>query len=250
MELYKDLDDSTLRQYYGNITQLDAAVGQMVQALERAGVSDNTMVWFTSDNGPEGTSEKGQPGKPDTAPGKQRYRGSTGDLSGRKRDTHEGGIRVPFIVKWPAGLRAHGLKAGTVSDEPVVGNDLFPTVLELAGVELPVDLVLDSASIASVFKGDPVQRERPLFWRNASGKNPYRVAIRDGDWKLLSDSKHTKFLLYNITKDPSETTDLSAQEPERLQRMKKQLIEYDFEVLKDGPDWWRKERGKQMPDGV
>jgi arylsulfatase A len=249
MDLYKDLDDTTLRQYYGNITQLDAAVGQIVQALDAAGIADNTMIWFTSDNGPEGKDEFGDPSRPDTQPGKQRYRGSTGGLSGRKRDTLEGGIRVPFIIKWPAGFRAYGIKPGTVSDVPVVGSDIFPTVLELAGAALPTDRVLDSQSMVPLFEGEELIRKRPLFWRNSSGTHPYRLALRDGPWKILANTKHTEFALYNLDTDLRETTDLSAKNPERFQCMKKQLLEYDIEVLTEAPDWCWKNGEKKLPAG-
>ncbi|VGO18611.1 sulfatase family protein [Pontiella sulfatireligans] len=244
MDLYKDLDDSSLRQYLANITQLDEAVGQIVKVVEAAGQTDNTLIWYTSDNGPEGATDEGKPGDPDVAPGKQRYRGSTGGLNGRKRYTHEGGIRVPMIIKWPAGLNG----AGTTCDVPVIGSDIFPTVLELAGIPLPTDRTFDCASIAPVLKGESMKRERPLFWRNSS--KTYRVALRDGDWKILADGKHTKFLLFNLEEDPNEATDLAGSEPERLESMKKMLLEYDLEVLRDGPDWWKKEQGKAVPAGL
>ena len=102
MKPYVDIDDEGIRQHHGNITQLDDAFGRLMSGLDQMGYRDNTLVIFTSDNGPEGKGTSG------------RTRGSTGGLRGRKRASHEGGIRVPGIVRWPGHV-----KPGTESDVPV-----------------------------------------------------------------------------------------------------------------------------------
>ena len=104
MKLYVDLEDPEHRQHHGNITQIDYAFGRLMDALDAQGLRENTFVIFTSDNGPEGNGING------------RTRGSTGGLRGRKRDSHEGGIRVPAIVRWPGKI-----EPGTVSETPVIG---------------------------------------------------------------------------------------------------------------------------------
>jgi len=229
MARYDESFDTKLKQYYGNITQIDEAVGAIVNSLKTAGLTDDTLIWYTSDNGPAGDD-------PDNV--KTNFRGSTGGFRGRKAHTHEGGIRVPGIIKWPAGMMAAGVGPGIVSSEPVIGHDIFSTVLAVAGVPAPDDRIIDGVSILPLLQGKPLKRDRPLYWRN--GKQTYRVAIRDGDWKLLCDSSRSTWTLYNLVDDPKETSDLSKSHPERFQQMKKQLIAYDNDVLTNGHSWWQK----------
>ncbi len=239
-QLYRNLDDPSLQQYLANITQIDEAVGEIVKSLKDADVYDDTMIWFTSDNGPEGAHELGSFNQSDSPYGPSRYRGSAGGLRGRKRHTHDGGIRVPGIISWPGGFKEFQIRPGKLSAEPIIGSDAFPTILELAGVELPENVTLDSASLVPLLQGRSFKRSRPLFWRNNFYQ--FRIALRDGDWKIVGDSKHTTFELYNLQIDPRETADLSSHEPELFEKMKKALVEYDREVLADGPDWWKREK--------
>ncbi|GAB5558979.1 MAG: sulfatase-like hydrolase/transferase [Synoicihabitans sp.] len=239
MARYEDeVLDSNYRQYLGNVTQIDEAVGAIVAALQKEGLYDETLIWFTSDNGPEGAHEFGDfnTGE-DAGPGRHRYRGSTGGLRARKRHSHEGGIRVPGIISWPAEMERRGLLPGRLVAEPIIGSDVYPTVLELAGVVPPEDRILDGESIAPVLWGEPFERARPLYWRNVS-REP-SLALRDGDWKVVANYDRTGFELFNLVTDPRETTDQSAHEPERFARMKQALVDYDLEVLREGPDWWR-----------
>jgi arylsulfatase A len=238
MEPYAALKDPGLRQYYGNITQVDAAVGSIMQALEAAGVSDDTLIWYTSDNGPEGPHEFGSFNRSDSPFDDSRYRGSTGGLRGRKRAVHEGGIRVPGIIRWPAGMDRAGVRPGTVCDTPIIGSDVFATMLDIAGLPLP-DITLDGTSIRPLLEGQPFKRPRPLYWRNLHYDD--RIALREGDWKIVGNSERSEFALYNLRKDPCETTDLSYHEPERFKRMKSELIEHDRDVLAEGPSWWKRE---------
>ena len=239
MEPYADLEDPSLRQYLGNITQIDDAVGAIMQALEAAGVADDTLVWYTSDNGPEGRDGFGGFNLEDSPYGGSRYRGSSGGLKGRKRATHEGGVRVPGIIHWPAGFKQAGLKSGFVSDAPVIGSDVFPTFLEIAGVPLPEGVTLDSVSILPLLQDRAFERSKPLYWRNLHFK--FRIGLRDGDWKIVGTSDRSEFELYNLSRDPRETTNLSAHYPERFEQMKDSLIEYDADVLAEGPDWWKQD---------
>ncbi|MEQ6122431.1 sulfatase-like hydrolase/transferase [Reichenbachiella sp. MALMAid0571] len=246
MTHYDELKDESLKQYLGNVTQLDAAVGSVIQALEKIGETDNTLVWFTSDNGPEGPHPYGWFNLDDKTFGGSRFRGSTGGLRGRKRHSHEGGIRVPGIIKWPEGLKLYGVKSGSVSAEPIIGADVFPTFLDIAGVSLPENRVIDGSSILPVLQGQPFNRERPLYWRN--NFNEMKIALRIGDWKILGNSMRENFELYNLIIDPRETTDLSAHEPERFETMKRELIAYDKEVLAEGrPDWYPEKMKSKLP---
>jgi len=126
----------------------------------------------------------------------------------------DGGLRVPAIVQWKGHIRAR------VSAEPVTGLDFLPTFCELAGATPAADRPLDGASIAALFDGKPVSRTRPLYWQyDKAISEPWQVAVRDGDWKLISTPKLDRFALYNLARDRGEATDLATSEPERVRKM-------------------------------
>ncbi len=223
-KLYPDAlaTDPDLAQHHGNVTQLDYAFGRLMKALDEQKVTDNTLVAFTSDNGPEGDGLKG------------RTRGSTGGLRGRKRAVYEGGIRVPGIIRWPGRVMA-----ATESATPVVGSDLFPTVLQIAGVPLPTDRKIDGTTLVPLFANQPIDRKVPLYFRCAIAPGQFKIALRDGDWKILASEKLSDFELYNLAADPHETTDLAAKVPEKLAALKETLTKLNAEIEAEGPDWWR-----------
>lgn len=225
MNLYSDLEDDNLRQHHGNVTQLDHAFGKLMNALQEQGLTDDTFVIFTSDNGPEGKGDRG------------RTRGSTGGLRGRKRDDHEGGIRVPAIVRWPGKV-----KAGTVSDVPIIGSDIFSTVLSIADVDLPNDRTIDGVNMVPALSGQQLKRSVPLFWRTHIAPEASQAAMRIGDWKIVANSDLTKFQLYEIEKDWKEEHDLATKIPEKLAEMKERLLETWKGIEAEGPrDWWENE---------
>ncbi len=193
-----------------------------MKGLDELKLADSTLVIFTSDNGPEGDGIK--------SPG----RGSTGGLRGRKRSVYEGGIRVPGIVRWPGRV-----EAGKTSDVPVIGSDIFVTVAKATGAELPTDRVLDGGDLMEAVHGQPVQRARPLYWRCAISPEPLKTAMRIGDWKMLADEALTRFELYNISRDPKETKELSESEPAKFSEMKAELVQLNSEIEAEGPDWWK-----------
>ena len=228
LKLYSDIEDPDLRQHHGNITQVDAAFGKLMKAVDSLGYRENTFVAFTADNGPEGDGIKG------------RTRGSTGGLRGRKRHSHEGGIRVPGIVRWPGTI-----KSGTTSSVPVIGTDIFATVCEITGVAVPTDRVLDSASMTPVFRNEPIVRSQPLYWRNHLAAEQFRVAMREGNWKIIASEDLSSFELYNLNEDWQESKDLASKYPDKFNELKAKLIAHDASVLKDGPDWWKDEAGAE-----
>lgn len=243
---YPEVKDPSFQQYLANITQIDEAVGAIVKELKNEEVYDETLIWYTSDNGPEGGHEYGSFNSSNN-PRRDRYRGTTGGLRGRKRYTHEGGIRVPGIISWPAEFQRNAVNPGRIIDVPIIGSDVFPTVLDIVGVDPPNAVTLDGTSILPALAGKEFQRKTPLYWR--SNKKEYRIALREGDWKIIAKSDQTGFELYNLIADPRETTDQSAHEPEIFEKLKKALIEYDNEVLAEGPDWWRNDPFvTEMPD--
>jgi arylsulfatase A len=223
---YEDLAED-FRQHHGNVTQLDHAFGRLLKALEDQQLTATTFVVFTADNGPEGDGTRG------------RTRGSTGGLRGRKRSMYEGGIRVPGIVRWPGHI-----PAGTTTDAPVIGSDLFPTVLGICGVRPPGGRVIDGADVLPVLTGKAatVERKMPLYWRlnMAPAKENLHLALRDGDWKLLASQDFTHFELYNLKADPHEKADLKAKEAERFGALRKTLAKLNAAIEQEGPDWWKR----------
>ncbi len=222
--LYPDLTDDVQREHHANVTQLDFAFGQLMQALDAQQLADNTLVYFTSDNGPEGDGIK--------SPG----RGSSGGLRGRKRDLHEGGIREPGIARWPGHI-----KPGTTCDVPVIGSDMFPTLLAVAGVEPPTDRVIDGVNVLPALLGAAakIERPQPLYWRLHMAPNA-KIAMRVDDWKILANAELTEFELYNLASDVQETTDLQRQEPQRFAAMREQLIKHTAAIDAESPDWWQR----------
>jgi arylsulfatase A-like enzyme len=208
------------REYLGNVTQMDHGLGMIMDALEAKGLTENTLVFFTSDNGPEGKG--GARG------------GSTGGLRGRKRSDYEGGIRVPGIARWPGHI-----KPGTVSDVPVVGTDIFATVLDVTGFALPKDRTIDGVSMMPAFAGRPVERKVPLFWRTHISPPGDRLAMRIGDWKIVGNDELTTFDLYDIQKDWKEENNLAGKMPEKAAEMRAALLKLWKEIEAEGPkDWW------------
>jgi arylsulfatase A len=194
-------------------------------------LSGETFVIFTSDNGPEGT---GLPDLRNPGSRRDRTRGSTGGLRGRKRDGYEGGIRVPGIVRWPGRV-----KPATESSVPVIGSDIFATICGIADVPLPTDRTIDGESMLPALEGKPIARDKPLYWRTHIASPSSRAALRLGDWKIVADEELTKFELYNLADDPQERRDLSATEPEKFAELTQALIEMDREIKSEGPDWWK-----------
>lgn len=233
MKEYPEIKQPGIRQHHGNVTQLDFAFGKLMRALDDMNLRENTVVFFTSDNGPEGNGN-GDPKNPGSQ--RDRTRGSTGGLRGRKRDCYEGGIRVPGMVRWPGRI-----KPGTESDTPVVGSDIFATILDVVDVPLPQDRTIDGVSMSPAFEGKPVERSTPLYWRTRIASPSCRAALRIGDWKIVSNEDLTKFELYNIADDPRETMDLSEKRADKFAKMKQAIEKVDAEVKAEGPDWWKTE---------
>lgn len=238
--LYRDLEDPAERALWGNVTQLDAAFGRLLAEIDSLGLRDETLVFFTSDNGPALT-------------GKHPY-GSAGPLRAKKGYLYEGGIRVPGIIRWPGRV-----EPGTIVSDPVSGVDLLPTLCELAAVDPPRDRALDGASLVPLLQGEPVERERPLYWQFLRARGSVKVAIREGDWKLAAsvdtpdlkpsggitseDAEYAKraepaeYRLFHLRRDAGETTDLSAEEPDRLDAMQRKLVESYREIREETPTW-------------
>jgi arylsulfatase A len=222
MKPYAHIKDEGIRQHHGNITQIDYAFGQLMHTLNEIGVADNTFVFFTSDNGPEGAGNSG------------RTRGSTAGLRERKRSSHEGGIRVPGIARWPGRIPV------AENSTPIIGSDLFSTILGIVDLPLPKDRTIDGVDFMPVFSGHPLKRKVPLYWRNHLASLDIHFALRHGDWKILASADLKEFQLYHIEKDWQEKNDLAQKRPKKLQEMKELLLAVNQKVEKEGPsDWWK-----------
>lgn len=226
---YPDLvkDDVGKAQHHGNITQADAAFGKLMATLRDMGLAENTVVIFTSDNGPEGNGANG------------RTRGSTGGLRGRKRSVYEGGIRVPFMVRWPGHI-----PAGKTSDQPVVGADIFATICEIAGAEVPKDRVIDAVSFVPAFTGKQIERKQPIYWRCPIAPEEFKIAMRQGDHVLLANPGLTKFEMYNLKNDVQQKDNLIEKDAARFEAMRATLQKLNAEIEAEGPPWWK---GKESP---
>lgn len=226
---FQDLyDGHENAKYMGNISQLDHALGMVMDALDEQGVADNTFVFFTSDNGPVPA-----------------FGGTAGELRGHKRSEYEGGIRVPGLVRWP-----EHIKPGTSSEVPVIGTDVFTTVLGMVNIPIPADRTIDGANMLPALEGKTIERKVPLFWRTHVSPYNERVAMRIGDWKIVGDETMTQFELYNVPKDSQEQNNLAAEMPEKTAEMKAIITDLWKGIVKEGPnEWWENERQKPMKGG-
>ncbi len=193
--------------YAAMVEAMDTAVGRILDELDALGLSKNTIVIFTSDNGGLSTAE----GSPTS---NLPFRGGKGWL-------YEGGIREPFLVRWPGVT-----KAGATSDVPVISNDLLPTAFAAAGVPLPKDRPIDGCDLAPLLKHGKAPARDALFWHYPHYANQGGfpgAAVRMGDWKLIERHENGRAHLYNLRNDPGEQNDLAGKEPARTAAMKARL---------------------------
>jgi arylsulfatase A-like enzyme len=189
--------------YYGCITALDEQVGRLRRQLRDLGIADNTMLWFCSDNGPEGKD------------GKQgRNRGSARPFRGRKRSLLEGGVRVPGLLEWPARIQA-----GRLTDIPCSTLDYFPTVMDTLGFKMkgrpePVDGV----SLLPLIENKMTERPLPIGFESRK-----QVSLTDNRYKIYSNDNGKTYLLFDLIDNPGENNDIAAEKPDILHAMKKRL---------------------------
>lgn len=223
--------------YAAVVAEADRQIGRVLQALDDAGLADNTLVIFTSDNGPENTGNRETINDPATGPGLGTVYsvGSTGGLKGRKRSLHEGGIRVPLIVRWPGKIRAGAVdQYNTVS-----GVDWLPTLCQMTGTPLPENYRADGEDRSlGMLHGIPDYRNTTLYWywpKGKNGDNWPQAAVQHGDWKLLMTLDGTRLELYRMTRDRQEQNNLAEASPKIAQGQRKMLNAWLAE-LPDKPD--------------
>ncbi|WP_321370124.1 sulfatase [uncultured Draconibacterium sp.] len=197
--------------YAGLVESTDDAVGYVLDALDELGLTENTIICFTGDNGGVAAGDA--------------FATSNKPLRGGKGYQFEGGIREPFFIKVPE--LGNGLKCNT----PVTGTDFYPTILELCGADLKPEEHTDGVSLVPLLKGQSLG-ERPLIWHyphyGNQGGEPSSI-IRLGEWKLIHYYEDGHEELYNLEYDLSETNDLAAENPEKVKEISLQL----FEMLKE-----------------
>ena len=190
------------RAYREMVQEMDKGVGEIVAALKRLGLEKSTVVFFISDNGATGF-------------------GSNGSLRGNKGQLWEGGHRVPAIVRWPGRIAA-----GSACDDLSIGMDIFPTLLELAGVNAPENLRLDGRSLVPSLFGKKPPGQRKLYW--SAGR---QQAMRNGPWKYVRELKGQKAAaLYNLSSDQGEKNNLAGKDPARLASMQKDYAAWRKDV--------------------
>ena len=219
LELWKHLDERK-QVYAAVITDGDKKVGMVLDALKRCGLEQNTIVAFSSDNGPENTGGPDQKGEPGAW--RSYYSlGETGGLRGRKRSLYEGGVRLPFILRWPGHAPAGMKNESTV----LTAVDLLPTFCAAAGVTPPAEANGDGENLLEAFNGKPVLRTRPIFWRYRANA----LAVREGDWKLVTNFDGTQSELHNLKSDRAEdiAKDLSKTHPEIAARLTKMVLDWN-----------------------
>jgi len=226
---FANIADEQRRTYAGMLTAMDEGVGKVLDALRAAGLEENTLIFFFSDNGGPtmlGTTINGSRNDP---------------LRGSKRTTLEGGIRVPFVVQWKGRLAP-----GTVYNQPVIQLDVLPTALAAAGVSAKPDWQLDGVNLLPHLKGETTAPpHESLYWRLGE-----QWAIRRGDWKLVQydqaadhsdmpslplDVKVTAPRLYNLAQDIRESHDLAAEHADKLKELRSAWQSWDAQLAK--PLW-------------
>jgi len=232
---FRDLEEEDSI-YASVLSHADDRIGEVLDTLDRLKLTENTLVIFSSDNGPARAATPTELKlQHDTATGAGygigASKGITGGRKGYKSALFEGGVGVPFIARWPGKIAA-----GKVDDSSVMSAvDLLPTFCELAGTKLPEAYVADGLSQVSTLMGERREkREKPLFWkmdsRYPAPKNrPYHwvsYAIVDQEWKLMTDKDSTYTELYDLASDPFEKTDLKEKEPEVVERLLKRIEEW------------------------
>jgi arylsulfatase A-like enzyme len=220
--LYASLPEKE-QNYYGEITGIDRSVGRLRAALRELQVAHNTLLWYCSDNG--------------GAAGPK----STGNLRGSKGTLWEGGLRVPGVVEWPARI-----PQAFISQTPCCTSDIYPTVLEATGAVASNQILpLDGISLLPLFDRKTESRSKPIaFWANARSPESH-AALLDWPYKLhtnpgtgrgrkggTGDAVFPPVLLYDVSQDPQETTDLAGQQPDRVARMTAALAAWKASVEK------------------
>lgn len=232
-------------QYFANVTNVDVAVGRVISALEEYKLRENTLVIFTSDNGPETL---------DRYAGASRSYGKADPLRGMKLHTYDGGFRVAGIMSWPARM-----EGGRVEQTPVTSLDFLPTFCQLGKANVPHHLQLDGTSFLPIMENRSLQRDRPLVWCYFNAINDARVAMRHGKWKVLArlnagefprlqnvtgsrknlimEAALTNFEIYDVENDVAEQKNLVNSDDPRIGDLQSMLTTHFRELARNSHFW-------------
>ena len=225
-----DLDQS-MRQYLGDVYQIDLNVGRLLKTIDDLGLRENTIVVFSSDHGPAPVML----GKKGARKYSNNMLGYAKRFRGGKHSQYEGGTRVPFIIRWPGKVKADRVDSTNVCSF----IDWMPTLCAIAGAEPPQ--LVDGEDVSDIWFGDDRQRKTPLFWKtSAAGSTP---AMRDGKWKLHSPrKKRGEIELYDLSMDPSESSNLAERHPDVVTRLAKTLRRWVAELPEE---YEKSDKGKR-----
>ncbi|MDZ4686202.1 MAG: sulfatase-like hydrolase/transferase [Planctomycetaceae bacterium] len=240
--------DEQQRVYSAVVADGDKGIGKVLAALDELGLKDNTLVIFSSDNGPENTG-RDKESRGELRGGLCGYYsvGSTGGARGRKRSLYEGGVRLPFLVRWPGRVPAGKINKTT----SLAAVDLLPTLCAAANVKLPSDFCPDGENMLPTLLGEARQRTMPLFWDWRGKDTPRdcwpRWAVRDGDWKLLTDGEQ-RVELYRSPDDWAEATNVAQEHPEVVAKLSAGLTNWQTSLPKQVPQEFisKARRGKKL----
>ncbi len=224
LAMYSELENETQRHYYGCITAMDDQIGRLQQYLEEKGLAENTIIVFSSDNGPADSMVK-------------KGAASAGPYRGHKHEIYEGGLRVPTFIHWKGNIPA-GVKVETQT----TSCDFFPTIIDLAQLKFKhnKEYIVDGMSVTPAFEQPTYERTKTIFaaWMRKY-RDTYGRAIIKGDYKLLYPEKTKEPELYNLAVDPYETNNIIEANQELAQSLMKEMmeIEYSCQESRDGADY-------------
>jgi N-acetylgalactosamine-6-sulfatase len=205
-----------MKVYCAAVTGMDKALGRLFDELEKMGLAENTLIFFTSDNGPEDYHVRNA---------SNAGAGSPGVFRGRKRSLYEGGVRTSLVVRWPARVKASRRDEQSV----ITGVDWLPTVCKLAGVDIG-DIKGDGEDVSDILTRKTRPRKKAIFWEwrgGISGDQTYRppkLAVREGKWKFFVNPDGSAAELYDIPADSEERTNLAKKHPDTARRLKEKLL--------------------------
>lgn len=223
-------NEHELRVYSGMLRALDRGVGKILDTLEEQGLSENTLIIFSSDNGGANYINLSDINKP---------------FRGWKLSHFEGGMHIPFMAKWPGKI-----KPGTIFDYPIHQNDILPTIAAAAEASIPTDRIIDGKNILPFIENNQPPHET-LFWRQGRLQT-----VLHKEWKMISDTNQEKLWLFDLSKDPTEKNNLANQMPEKVQMLENLLMKHNdqqmepnFSSIVATPILIDKHAGEEYEDG-